>query len=208
MLCGGLSQRLFFPALICTLMLPALARDARAAFEVVSHNASVDEIRRRTTFTVTFNESPDFFTTNELGEPDNAFQFFYDSEPAGDEIDFAGEDVVIIRGAEIRFDDNIPIRDSLNPGGEEFPNAEGWGEMLGSVDYELDGTTITFAGGWDVLRETDGVFGYRLFAFEQAELTNEVIFLSRILVPLPPAVLLGTVGLASLARFRCRRKCN
>ena len=111
------------------------------------------------------------------------------------EIDFAGEDVVIVRGAEVRFDNDIPIRDSLNPSGEEFPNAEGWGEMLGAVDYELDGETISFTTSWDLLRETDGVFGYRLFAFERGELTSEVTFLSRILIPLPAPVLLGAAGL-------------
>ena len=49
--------------------------------------------------------------------------------------------------------------------------------------------------------ETDGVFGYRLFALEEAELTNEVVFLSRILVPLPPPVLLCGVGLLVMARL-------
>lgn len=195
MLCGGLSYRSFLVALLCTFV---LALPARAAFEIVAHDCFGDEVTRQTTFTITFNQPPDFFTTNELAQPANAFQYFYDAEPTDDEIGFAGEDVVIVRGAEVRVDNNIPIRDSLNETGEEFPNAEGWGEVLGTADFQLDGATISFTTSWDILGESDGVFGYRLFALEQAELTAEVTFLSRILVPLPPP-LLGGAALLMLA---------
>src|SRR5687768_3028262 len=122
MLRGGLLYRTFLFASICTLAFPTAAR---AAFEIVAHDVHVDAVNRQTTFTVTFTESPDFFGTNEGGQPNHAFQFFYDAEPINDEIDFAGEDVVIIRGAEIRIHNTIPIRESLNPSGEKFPNAEG-----------------------------------------------------------------------------------
>ncbi len=193
MYCGGLFIRALIVAVIFALAFPTIVR---AAFEVVAHDAVVDEINRQTAFTVTFNQAPDFFGTNDLGQPNSAFQLFYDAEPTDDEVDFAGEDVLIVRGAEIRFDNDIPIRDSLNPSGEEFPNAEGWGEKLGAVDYQLDRQTLSFTADWDLLRETDGVFGYRLFAFERGELTSEVTFLSRILIPLPAPVLAGAVLLA------------
>ena len=202
MLCGGQLYRTFLLASICTLALPAAAR---AAFEIVSHDAHADAINRQTTFTLTFNESPDFFGGGELGQPNNAFQFFYDAEPTADEIDFAGEDVVIIRGAEIRIDNTIPVRDSLNPSGEEFPNAEGWGATLGEVGFELDGQTISFTTSWDLLRESDGVFGYRLYALAQGELTTEVTFISRILVPLPMP-LLGGAGMLVLGGWLRKRK--
>ena len=202
MYCGGLLFRAFFFVAICAVTFPTLAR---AAFEIVSHDAVVDAVARQTTFHVTFNQAPDFFTADEFGRPANGFQFFYDAQPTDDEIDFAGEDVVIIRGVEIRVDDNIPIRDSLNPSGEEFPNAEGWGPTRGAADYQLDGTTLSFTTSWDTLNESDGVFGYRLFALEQGGLTSEVTFLSRILVPLPPPVILGGVGLLLSACTSTRR---
>ncbi len=194
-----LSYRSFLVALLITLLAPAAA--ARAAFEIVAHDARVDA-NRTTTFTFTFTDPPDFFTTNELGQPANAFQCFYDADPSDDEVGFVGDDVVIIRGAEIRFANDIPIRESLNETGEEFPNAEGWGEVRGSVDYELDSSTLSFTTSWDLLGESDDNFGYRLFALEQAELTSEVTFLSRILVPLPPPLLLAGVGLLLAARQR------
>jgi hypothetical protein len=183
----------FVLALLLSLLVPVAV--ARAAIEIVAHDAVVDHANRRTTFSLTFTQPPDFWTTDENGQPANAFQCFYDAEPADDEIGFAGEDVVIIRGAEIRFANDIPVRESLNESGEEFPNAEGWGPMRGSVAYELDGATISFTTGWDLLRETDDDFAYRLFALEQAELTHEVTFFSRVLVPLPAPLLSGLAGL-------------
>ena len=192
-----MSYQSFVVALLFTLVVPAAA--ARAAFEIAAHDAVADPGNRSTTFTFTFNEPPDFWTTNEGGHPIHAFQVFYDAQPDADgEIGFAGEDVVIVRGAEIRFGDDIPIRDSLNETGEESPNAEGWGPVLGSSDFDLAGATITFTAGWDALRETDDDFGYRLFALEQAELTHEVTFLSRIMVPLPAPVPMGMAGLAAV----------
>jgi hypothetical protein len=202
MYCGGLLFRSFVLAAICALTFPTLAR---GSFEILSHNVSVDAISRQTTFTVTFNQPPDFFTADELGRPADGFQFFYDSQPTDGEIDFAGDDVAIIRGVEIRVDHDIPIRDSLNPSGEEFPNAEGWGETRGAVDYQLDGAMLSFTTSWELLGETDDVFGYRLFALQEGELTSEVTFLSRIVVPLPTPLLFGAIGLLLSACASIRR---
>src|SRR5688500_14703333 len=202
MLCGGLLYRTFLLATICT---PALPTAAHAAFDIASHGGHVDTVNRPTSSTITFPEPPDFFATNDGHPPNNAFQFFYDAEPTEGEIGFAAEDVVIIRGAEILVDNTIPIRDSLNPSGEQFPNAEGWGEALGAVDFELDGQTITFTAGWELLRESDDVFGYRLYALAQGELTSEVTFLTRILVPLPTP-LLGGAGLLLASRLLIKKR--
>jgi hypothetical protein len=179
---------------------------ARAAFEIVSHEVVVDVPARQTTFTLTFNQPPDFFSVNELDQPKNAFQFFYDADPSTDgEVDFTGEDVVIVRGPEIRVDNRIPIRDSLNPTGEEFPNAEGWGKSLAEVDFELEGQTLSFTTGWDELRDDDGTsFGYHLFALEGGELTGEFTRVSNILVPMQPTTL-GALALLPFAAVAVRR---
>jgi hypothetical protein len=180
---------------------------ARGAFEIVSHGVVVDAAARQTTFTLTFNRPPDFFTVNDLGQPADAFQYFYDDVHGVEgEIDFTGEEVVIIRGPEIHVDGVIPIRDSLNPTGEEFPHAEGWGEKLGEIDYELAGTVLSFTSDWSLLRETDGTtYGYYLFAFESGELTGETSFVNRILVPLPPP-LAGAIVLAPAAAIASRQR--
>jgi len=199
---GGLLLRAFFLAVICAWAFPTFAR---AAFEILSHDVSVDDVNHQTTFRVSFNQPPDFFSADELGRPANGFQFFYDSSPVDDEVGFAGDSVVIIRGVEIRVDNDIPIRDSLNPSGEEFPNAEGWGQTRGAVDYELDGATLSFTTNWELLNETDDLFGYRLFALQDGDLTSEVTFLSHIIVPLPMPLLLGGVGLLLSACASIRR---
>src|SRR5688572_19474703 len=117
---GPLSYPPFFLAFVILMSSPAVGR---AALEIASHDVFVDMAQMRTTFTLSFNQPPDF--------NQHTFQYFYDAEPEGEEVGFGGEDVVIVRGAEIRFGDTIPVRDSLNPTGEEFPNAEGWGAVLG-----------------------------------------------------------------------------
>ena len=193
---GPLSSYLaFFLAITCTLSLSPVAL---AALEVVAHDVFVDLAQQRTTFTLTFNQPPDFFGVGESGQPNSAFQFLYDAEPLDGEIGFTGEDVVVIRGAEVRFANTIPIRDSLNPSGEEFPHAEGWGEILGEVEFEVDGQAVSFTVPWDVLGETDDRFGYRLFGLEQGELTSEAEFLHpRVLIPLPPALFGGAMVLGA-----------
>src|SRR5437773_837295 len=83
---------------------------------------------------------------------------------------FSGPHVVIIRGPEIRFHDNIPIRDSLNPGGEDFPHAEGWGPIRGQVDFATDGPSVSLTVPWSSLGETDGKFSYHLIALQRGAL--------------------------------------
>ena len=204
MFAGGLSSYLPLLLLIGWIVAASPAV-ARAAFEIVSHDVFVDAPARQTTFTLTFNASPDFLSANEFDQPKNAFQFFYDAEPSPDgEVDFTGEEVVIVRGPEIRVANRIPIRDSLNPSGEEFPNAEGWGKTLGEVDFELAGQTLTFTTGWDVLRDANGTsFGYHLFALESGELTGEFSRVSNILVPVQPTTL-GALALLPLAAVAVR----
>src|SRR5262245_32610804 len=113
---------------------------ACAGFEIVSHSAFADAATHEVVFHITFNQPPDFFTANSDDNPLNAFQYFYDSDPGG--FEFAGEDVAIIRGPEIRFHNKIPIRDSLNLTGEDFPHAEGWGKQRGLVSFDLDGAVL------------------------------------------------------------------
>src|SRR5688500_8036929 len=137
---------------------------AAGAFEIFSHSIEVDRGARVTRFSLTFNQPPDLFTVDEFQRPANAFQYRCDSEPGG--FEFAGEDVVVIRGPEIRHGGDLPVRESLNEAGEEFPNAEGWGESRGEVPVDLEGTTLEFTVPWDVLGETDEKWSYRLLTFE------------------------------------------
>jgi len=181
------------------------AADARAGrIEIVSDSAVADPIGRQTSFSVTFNRPPDFFGFDSLGRANHAFQYFYDSEPTdGPDGIFSGESVVILRGPEIRFRRTIPVRDSLNPDGIDFPNAEGWGPMRDEVDFALDGSTVHFTVPWKALGETDGRFSYHLIALERGDQTSEV---SATVIPLPPGARAGVPALvaAGWAAWRWR----
>ena len=175
---------------------------ACGGFEIVSHSAFSDDATQKVVFQITFNQSPDFFSTDADGNPLNSFQYFYDSNPGG--FEFAGEDVSIIRGPEIRFHDEIPIRDSLNPTGEDFPHAEGWGKQRGLVPFEVEGAVLTFSANWSDLGETDGQFSYRLLAFQSGELTSDVA--SPVLIGLPSPLISGMIALVAAARYVPWRK--
>jgi hypothetical protein len=178
-MCHGRLVRWVLPVLLF-LSPPA----ARAAFEIRSQSAVADAGRRQTAFTLTFNQPPDFTHTDGFGNPNEAFQYFFDTDPIPPDGIFAGDTVSIIRGPEIRFNDDIPIRDSLNPTGENFPHAEGWGQSRGAVGFVLAGDTIQFTVPWEMLHERDGKFSYVVQAYEQGSLTNEG---SGLVIPLPPA---------------------
>jgi hypothetical protein len=167
----------------------AAASVARADFQVISDSVLVDPAAQVTHFSLTFNQLPNFVAVDEFDRPANAFQYWYDAQPGG--FEFSGEDVVVIRGPELRFGGELPIRASLNESGEEFPGAEGWGAKVGEVPFELEGTTFTFSVPWDVLGENDGRFSYRLAAFEFGSQTNEIV---GIFIALPRPVELGVGG--------------
>ena len=175
----------------------------RAGFVIINQSAIPDGGRRETRFSITFNRAPDFFHTDAAGNPHDAFQYWCDNTPGG--FEFAGPDVAVIRGPEIRFNDTIPIRDSINDTKQELPHAEGWGPERGEVPFQLDGDTITFAVPWHMLDETDGRFSYRLFAFQDGTLTNEV---AAAIIPLPPAVATGAVLLLTIPIARRWRSKN
>jgi hypothetical protein len=179
---------------IALIAILSAAAHARAGFTIVSDAARPDRSARSTSFEITFNQPPDFVHTDSFGNPHDAFQYFYGSDPA--RFDFSGADIVIIRGVEIRFDHEIPVRDSINPSGEDFPHADGWGPQRGAVNFDLQGSTIRFAVPWDLLGETDESFAYHLFALEDGTLTTDI---GRTFIPLPAAVWCGAAAVACVA---------
>jgi hypothetical protein len=174
---------------------------SRGEFVILDQTAKPDTIARETTFQLTFNHTPDFFHADAFDRPRDSFQYFYDNQPG--RFDFEGKDVAIIRGPEIRFHDDIPIRDSLNPSGEDFPHAEGWGRERGAVDLQLDGAVLTFTVPWKLLNETDGKFSYRVAAFEFGAQTSEI---ATNVIRLPSPLWLGGSMLAILPLVRAVRR--
>src|SRR5688572_3036117 len=108
---GRLVRWVVLPVLLVVLSAPLPDCRAAASFEAgglsfLAHSAHPDPLRRQTTFSITFDRAPDFFSTDEPGDgasdgagdgagnPRHGFQYFYDAEPGG--FEFAGEDVRII----------------------------------------------------------------------------------------------------------------
>src|SRR5437868_522302 len=98
--------RVFVLAAMMLSLLPAAAVAGSSVFQVVAQNAVADVRHREVHFTLTFNQTPDFFTVDSRDRPHDAFQYWYDSQPGG--FDFAGEDVVVIRAPEIHVAAQIP----------------------------------------------------------------------------------------------------
>jgi hypothetical protein len=180
--------------------------EAFGGFQLVSQSHTVDADRRETTFMLEFSEPPDFRRTvaNMPGGTKveaNSFQVFYGSDLTGPDV--LGEDVVVLRGPEIRFDGDLPVRDTI--GAVDDPRAGGFGTVRGSVPLELVDDTVTFTVPWHLLGERDQAYRFTIEAYERGELTSSV----SIAAPLPagawPALtMLGAMLTRGAIRKRLR----
>jgi len=186
LLCCFLGAGLFFAGRVSVAFAGSL--------DIIDHSVMSDSATRQTSFSITFDHKPDLFAVDpESEQPIDSFQYFYDAAATDSGISF-GPDVSVIRGTEIRFESDhaIPIRDSENPSGEDFPHAEGFGALRGTATFTLDGATLHFAVPWKMLGETDGKFSYHLIALQRGLETAEV---SGLAIPLPPGVWAGLTAL-------------
>jgi hypothetical protein len=193
-------RQLFRLASVVLIAVLFSSQPAEAEFVILSQSALSSSADRSVHFSVTFNQRPKFDRVDGFGNPLDSFQYWYDATPNAGDDPFLGEDVAVIRGTEIRFNGDIPIRDSLNPSGKEFPHAEGWGRERGVVQFALDDATLDFTVPWELLDERDTKFSYRLFAFDAGSLTSDV---GAVFIPLPDAAWTGAVVLV-LAAFAVR----
>ncbi len=115
-------------------------------------------------FALHFNQMPDFFTLDTSQRPADSFQIFVAFNPATP-IPANPQSVdVLVRGDEIHLAKSIRIRDARPATAD--PIAGGWGELRGTVLYQLqadgDGTAwLTFDVTYSLLGIT-GQFKYAL----------------------------------------------
>src|SRR5204863_367037 len=88
---------------------PSALLPSPASFQIISQSINPDLGKRQTDFRITVSEVPDLTTVDSFGRPKNSFQYWISTNPKT--FDFVGPDVAVIRGPEIRFNKNIPIRD-------------------------------------------------------------------------------------------------
>lgn len=101
---------------------------ATSEFETFNPNTGL------VTFSITFNQVPDFFTVDSFGRAANAFQFYIVGDPT---LSYPANYDSIIRGGEIYLGGGIPIRNG-SPSIAD-PHAGGWGAIRGIVPFTLTG---------------------------------------------------------------------
>ena len=130
--------------------------------KIASQSVHLDLPNRQADFSLTFDHAPDFDHPDALGRRHDSFQ--YEIAPSLSDIQNADLFAItaVVRGDELSAT-QLPIRSGVADGIDSNPAAGGWGPLIGSVPYHLDGSTITFAAPLDLLGAPDGAFGYRVF---------------------------------------------
>jgi hypothetical protein len=174
----------------------------RAEFVANAQSAIFDPVRGSVTFSVTFNQEPEFYTADTFGREATDFQYFiYGDSTAGYPAEFDS----IIRGGEIYRGGGIPVRNATPSVAD--PQAGGWGTVRAVVPFTLSGPDLTFSVPLTVLSQhsTDGQFTYVLQTDVYGALNQRVTGQSIIASP-EPSVLPVSCGLLALLLFRSRRR--
>ena len=179
----------------------ATARGAEADFKIVDHSVAVDLQKQTATFTLVFDERPDF-VAGDMGQP-MAFQYEIDAHDTSLNTPLTFNDIdTVVRGTEIGRGQGLPVRDRDGDGGG--PEAGGWGPVRALLPFELTDNTLTFTAGLSALGDTDGKFRYRVLTTENGSVTSEA---QGAVIPLPAASLTGVgmltaLGVARVVRMR------
>ena len=177
---------------------------AQGGFSLTDGYVSQIDGSSNVNFTLTFNQSPDFFTVDQFGTQANSFQFYiatttniptpYPLRPYAS----------LIRGEEIPVAGVLPVRND-SPEDTSDPNAHGWGSIRGSVSYSLIGQTMTFSIPANVLN-VQGPFAYTLDLLSYGGTTAVYPALSGgTMVPEPSLMSLAMMGLLGFAVLLGRR---
>jgi hypothetical protein len=163
---------------------------ARGGVAVLDQSVKVDKAAGDATFTIDFGHTPDFTTTDAGGRPADSFQIDIAADPTGPNP--LANLTTVIRGDEIRFANNIPIRDAF-PADLNDPHAGGWGKIRGSVPFSVIGTQLSFTAPLALLGAPDGKFAYQADTFHYGPTQAEAKAES---VPLPSALATAAMMLA------------
>jgi len=154
-----------------------------------SQSVSVDFENQEVLFAIVFNRVPDFYTMDEYGRTADNFQYYIDIDcsPVWYGSNFAE---TVIRGSEIATCGLIVLR---NASGESADlTSGGWGEIIGLVPFQLDGTKLTFSASFQEIGDLDGQFSYALHLSSEYGCTSDWIYVSQ--VPEPATICLLAFG--------------
>ncbi|OKH29505.1 hypothetical protein NIES2101_43295 [Calothrix sp. HK-06] len=135
-----------------------------ATLNAISESAVVNQNNNNEVlFTINFNRTPNFLLTDEFGRQADSFQYFIEADgefPIWRGSPYYSELDAIVRGEEIHVSGNIRFRKALPSSSD--PNSGGWGDILGSVPYTLNGNTVSFSAPPQLFGDSDGFFSYGL----------------------------------------------
>ena len=185
--------------LCLVLLLSAFSAAAHADFLFVSQSAVYSAATGDVTFTLQFNQAPDFTTIDQFGRQADSFQYtvFGDLNAP-----FPGIFDSVVRGDELHLSGNqLRIRNSVPP--DSDPAAGGWGSVRGTVPFMLSGDVLTFTAPLSLLSDhsSDGQLTYLLNTYEFG--TTTAFTRSQTTTPLTPepsSLLLLGIGLTGTAR--------
>jgi hypothetical protein len=152
----------------------ALALVSSVAHAVTPHwvSTNVNAKTGTVTFSIMFDDVPNFTTVDAFGRQADSFQFYVDSQrksllgdfykAARGEADPIGKS--IIRGESIHAGSGIPIV-WVDPAGGP-PESGGWGATHTTVPFSLHGKMLKLEVSIPDLEDDDGVFWYYFETFE------------------------------------------
>lgn len=177
---------------------------ARGDFELTGgYVGNIDD--GNVTFSLTFNQRPDFFKADQLGRQAEGFQFYISSGTSVPGDFLPGPYASLVRGCEIWNADSIPIRNDGPPSND--PDSGGWGPVRDCVPFELDGRTLKFSVPSSVLN-VKGPFAYSLLltTYGAGNVTTYSGFSGeRICVPEPSTFSLFSLGIPGTLWCFCLR---
>ena len=182
-------------AVAVSVMVPSAAR---ADFALVSPDLTINRQAATASFSLTFNQVPDFYKIDSDGIQAESFQIEFDGV-ATPGASFPQDLTAVVRGDEIHVANAIRVR---SPNGNGGANSGGWGPIVGTVPFSLTGKTVAFSVPAKELGWTGGAWSADIFSLASGTLTAERQVSS---VPAPKAFWGGLAGLAVVAGMSVRR---
>ena len=160
-------------ALVLAALVPSFAGATRStALAVRSESAIYHRSTGLVTFRITFNQAPDFGTTDDLGRQADGFQYFVGSdEPEAPRLYDS-----VIRGGEIHSSGLVRVRNNaLVP--HPAPDGGGWGTVRGDASFDLRGPVLRFSVPIGVVtdRPDPDVVPYMLDTYEFGDATSHTV---------------------------------
>lgn len=148
-------------------------KDLDTPLRILKESAVYHRASGRVTFTVRFDQHPDFYTTDSEGRPEDLFQYYIVGDPAAPYP--TNFDSIIRIEQPWLSKSQLVIRNSAPSSAD--PTAGGWGSIRGIFRFSLHGDLLTFSVPLSSIRNrrTPGVFTYELDTFHFGAISENLV---------------------------------